>query len=67
MRASTKPVMVDVYADWCVACKELETLTLADDAVRERLAGMTLLRVDVTANSAADKAVMRRHGLTPAA
>jgi len=63
VRASTKPVMVDLYADWCVACKEFESLTFTDPAVRERLAGLTLLRVDVTANSAQDKALMRRYGL----
>ena len=42
--------MLDVYADWCVACKELEALSFGDAAVRQRIAGMTLLRVDVTAN-----------------
>jgi thiol:disulfide interchange protein DsbD len=63
VRASTKPVMVDLYADWCVACKEFESLTFTDPTVRERLAGMTLLRVDVTANNAQDKALMRKYGL----
>ena len=55
--------MVDVYADWCVSCKEFEALTLTDPAVREKLAGMNLLRVDVTANNEADKALLRRHHL----
>jgi thioredoxin:protein disulfide reductase len=63
VRASGKPVMLDFYADWCVACKEMEALTFADEAVRKRLAGMTLLRVDVTANNADDKALMRKYGL----
>ena len=63
VRASAKPVMVDLYADWCVACKEFESLTFTDPAVRERLAGLTLLRVDVTANSAQDKALMRKYSL----
>ena len=55
--------MLDFYADWCVACKELETLTFSNDAVRQRMAGMTLLRVDVTANTADDKALMRKYSL----
>jgi thioredoxin:protein disulfide reductase len=63
VRASTRPVMVDFYADWCVACKELETLTFSDDAVRQRMGGLTLLRVDVTANSADHKALMRKYSL----
>ena len=63
VRTSSRPVMVDFYADWCVACKELETLTFSDDAVRQRMAEMTLLRVDVTANNADDKALMRKYSL----
>ncbi|MGE5863780.1 MAG: protein-disulfide reductase DsbD [Rhizobacter sp.] len=63
VRTSTKPVMVDFYADWCVSCKEFEAFTLTDPAVRAKLAGMNLLRVDVTANSEADKALLKRHQL----
>ena len=63
VQASGKPVMLDLYADWCVSCKEMEALTFADASIRKRLAGMTLLRVDVTANSADDKALMRKYGL----
>ena len=61
--ASSKPVMLDFYADWCVACKEMEALTFSDEAVRKKLSGMTLLRVDVTANTADDKALMRKYSL----
>ena len=63
VQASARPVMLDFYADWCVSCKEMEAFTFTDDAVRKRLANMTLLRVDVTANSADDKALMRKYGL----
>jgi len=60
---SAQPVMLDIYADWCVACKEFEAITLKDPAVRNALAGYTLLRVDVTSNSPQDKALMREHAL----
>lgn len=63
VRASAQPVMLDFYADWCVACKEFESLTFSDASVRERLAGMTLLRVDVTANNEQDRALMRKYQL----
>ena len=61
--SSAKPVMLDFYADWCVSCKEMEKITFANPAVQEKLAGYTLLRADVTANSAEDKALLTRFGL----
>jgi thiol:disulfide interchange protein DsbD len=58
-----KTAMLDFYADWCVSCKEMEKLTFVDPAVRARLANTLLLQVDVTANDAADRAMLKRFGL----
>jgi thiol:disulfide interchange protein DsbD len=58
-----KTAMLDFYADWCVSCKEMEKLTFVDPAVRARLAHTVLLQVDVTANDAADRAMLKRFGL----
>lgn len=58
-----KTVMLDFYADWCVSCKEMEKLTFVDPAVQARLANTLLLQVDVTANDADDKAMLKRFGL----
>ncbi|MBC7955487.1 MAG: protein-disulfide reductase DsbD [Cytophagales bacterium] len=63
VRNSARPVMLDFYADWCVACKEFERFTFTDDTVRRKMAGLTLLRVDVTANNENDKALLRRYTL----
>jgi thiol:disulfide interchange protein DsbD len=60
-RAAGQPVMLDFYADWCVSCKELERYTFADPSVQAALSGALLLQTDVTANDAADQALMRRH------
>lgn len=61
--AGGKTVMLDFYADWCVSCKEMEKLTFVDPAVQARLADTILLQVDVTANDAQDKAMLKRFTL----
>jgi thiol:disulfide interchange protein DsbD len=58
-----KTAMLDFYADWCVSCKEMEKLTFIDPKVKSRLANTVLLQVDVTANDAADRAMLKRFGL----
>ena len=61
--AAGRPVMLDFYADLCVSCKEMEKFTFADAQVQAKLAGFTLLKADVTANSDDDKALLARFGL----
>jgi thiol:disulfide interchange protein DsbD len=58
-----RPVMLDFYADWCVSCKEMERNTFTDANVRARLAGMTTLQADVTANNADHQALLKRFKL----
>mgnify|MGYP001083810881 FL=1 len=62
-RADGRAVMLDFYADWCVSCKEMESFTFSDPKVQARLADVVLLKADVTANSEADKALLKRFGL----
>jgi len=63
LRSSGRPVMLDFYADWCVSCKEMERFTFSDPAVQAKLGGATLLKADVTRNSADDRALLKRFGL----
>jgi len=62
-KADGKAVMLDFYADWCVSCKEMETFTFSDARVQARLANAVLLKADVTANTEADKALLKRFSL----
>jgi thioredoxin:protein disulfide reductase len=62
-QAQGKVAMLDFYADWCVSCKEMEKFTLSDQRVRAQLSNMHLLQVDVTANDADDKAMLKRFNL----
>ncbi|TFW30643.1 protein-disulfide reductase DsbD [Duganella callida] len=63
LASSSTPVMLDFYADWCVSCKEMERFTFSKPAVAGKLKQVKLLQVDVTANNADDKALMKRFGL----
>ncbi len=62
-KATGKPGMPDFYADWCVSCKEMERFTFAEPQVAARMKQFVLLQADVTANSAADAALLKRFGL----
>lgn len=44
-------VMLDLYADWCVACKEFERDTFSTEVVAAATANVILLQADVTANT----------------
>ncbi len=53
-KQAKRPVMLDFYADWCVACKEFEKYTFHDPAVAAQLKQFMLLQADVTRNQAQD-------------
>ncbi|PKG55265.1 protein-disulfide reductase DsbD [Shewanella sp. Choline-02u-19] len=56
--AQGKTVMLDLYADWCVACKEFEAITFKDEAVMARMDKMVLLQADVTKSDDIDVALL---------
>ncbi len=63
LRDTSRPVIVDMYADWCVSCKEMEHRTFSDAAIRPRLERAVLLQADVTADTVDARALMKRFGL----
>ena len=58
-----KPVMVDMYADWCISCKELEAYTFTDPNVHRALDDFILLKADVTANDELDQQLLKKLGI----
>lgn len=63
IKASSKPVMLDFYASWCVSCIELEEFTFTDKRVKEKLETFTLLKADVTNNTQDDKDLQKKYGI----
>ena len=63
IKSSSKPVLIDFYATWCASCNELDEITFKDEAVLNKLANFTLLRIDVTKNSSDDAQIMKKFGL----
>jgi thiol:disulfide interchange protein DsbD len=49
--ADGKSVMVDLYADWCVACKEFEARTFPDPGVIKALSNTVWMQIDLTVNT----------------
>ena len=58
-----KPIMLDFYADWCVACLEFEKFTFTDKEVNALMKQYILLKADVTGNNANDKALMKEFNI----
>ncbi len=61
--ASGKSALLDFYADWCVACKEMEAFTFPAPEVRAALSNTVMLQADVTANDELDQELLDRFGV----
>lgn len=57
-----RPIVLDLYADWCISCKILEDMFASPD-VLPLLDKVQLIRVDVTDNSAKNQALMQKFNL----
>ncbi len=53
-------VLVDYYADWCVSCKVMDKQVFARPEVQSSLAGVRILKPDVTRNDEASRALLQR-------
>ncbi len=58
-----KKIMIDFYADWCAACKELEEITFVDADVKLKMGEFILIKADITANTQAQKDLSAKYGV----
>jgi thiol:disulfide interchange protein DsbD len=61
--ASQQPVMLDLYADWCISCKVMEEEIFAQPDVQQMMKNVLWLQLDVTDNSAEQIAFMQKHAI----
>jgi thiol:disulfide interchange protein DsbD len=61
--ASGDPVIVDFWAEWCVACKELDAITFPHPDVAAELSGYARFKVDQTKRSDANEAIAEKFGV----
>ena len=62
-QAAGKPALLDLYADWCIACKVMERNVFGDAAVVQALAPYSLIQLDMTANTPQQQALLDELGL----
>jgi len=63
VEASDKHVVVDFGKDSCTACIELEEITFPHPLVQEQFKNFTFIKIDLTANNDADKALLKKFEL----
>lgn len=63
LAASDRPVLLDLYADWCISCKVMERSVFPEPEVRALMGEFELLRADVTANAVRHRELLGHYGL----
>ncbi len=58
-----KPLILDFYADWCVACKELDEKTWSAPEVQERLSDFVTVKLDVTRSNDQTKMYREKYNI----
>jgi thiol:disulfide interchange protein DsbD len=62
-REGAKPAIIDFYADWCVACKELDHKTWSDARVIEESKCFVMIKIDATSGDDAVAALQEKYAV----
>ena len=61
--SSQRPIMLDLYADWCISCKVMDAEIFSHADVQKQFSHMTWIKLDVTDNRAEHVAFMQDHAV----
>lgn len=62
-RKNCQPVLIDFYANWCAACKELESTTFKDTKVQQALQKFKLIKIDATSATPVVEEIQKRYAI----
>ena len=61
--SSSQPLILDLYADWCISCKTMERSVFPQPHVASQMSQFRLLKADVTDNDEIDRELLNHFGL----
>jgi thiol:disulfide interchange protein DsbD len=60
-RSQGRPVLIDFWADWCTACKELDRIAWSDPRVQAEASRFVAVKLDGTADNAPFQAAFEKY------
>ena len=63
IKKSNNITMVDLYADWCVACKEFEMYVFNNSKVSKVFKNLNLVKFDITETNEDHASFLEKHNL----